>query len=269
MTISWKSYQRSKYLCNMLIRTNTSQVPGNENSQNKFESSSSLYPEHIATTLFQKVFLSVGSSVMALYDPYRDDMVAVLGETTGQKALKYMYAKMKTDVVGQEILRDKPHINSSTVDLMYLKSLSEETFGHTYWKFLHDNNVTPDSRQPVHFVDDLELAYVMQRYREVHDLLHTLLDMPTNMLGEVAIKWVEALQTQLPMCIGGAIFGPVRFKPGQRKRYVNTYLPWAIECGKNAKFLLNVYYEKHWETPVQDLRNELSILPAPTTTERN
>lgn len=34
------------------------------------------------------------------------------------------------------------------------------------------------------FVDHEELAYVMQRYREVHDLLHTLLGMPTNMLGE-------------------------------------------------------------------------------------
>lgn len=45
-------------------------------------------------------------------------------------------------------------------------------------------HVTPDSRADVKFVDDEELAYVMQRYREVHDLLHTLLGMPTNMLGE-------------------------------------------------------------------------------------
>lgn len=44
--------------------------------------------------------------------------------------------------------------------------------------------VTPDSRVNVKFVDNEELAYVMQRYREVHDLLHTLLGMPTNMLGE-------------------------------------------------------------------------------------
>lgn len=44
-------------------------------------------------------------------------------------------------------------------------------------------HVTPDSRADVKFVDDEELAYVMQRYREVHDLLHTLLGMPTNMLG--------------------------------------------------------------------------------------
>lgn len=43
--------------------------------------------------------------------------------------------------------------------------------------------VTPDSRDMVRFVDDLELAYVIQRYREIHDLVHTLLDMPINMLG--------------------------------------------------------------------------------------
>lgn len=47
-------------------------------------------------------------------------------------------------------------------------------------------------------MDSEELAYVMLRYREVHDLLHTLLGMPTNMLGESSsfteslfvIKWV-------------------------------------------------------------------------------
>lgn len=88
------------------------------------------------------------------------------------------------------------------------------------------------------FVDDEELAYVMQRYREVHDLLHTLLGMPTNMLGtslryftltfsppptltmtklsfflfagEVAVKWFEAAQTGLPMCALGAVLGPLR-----------------------------------------------------------
>lgn len=44
--------------------------------------------------------------------------------------------------------------------------------------------VTPDTRAEVKFIDDEELAYVMQRYREVHDLMHTVLGMPTNMLGE-------------------------------------------------------------------------------------
>lgn len=70
---------------------------------------------------------------------------------------------------------------------------------------------------PVRFLDDPDLAYVMTRYRECHDLVHTILGMPTNMLGEVSVKWVEALNTGLPMCYGGAIFGAMRLRP----KYVN------------------------------------------------
>lgn len=73
--------------------------------------------------------------------------------------------------------------------------------------------VTPDSRMCVKFLDDPELAYVMTRYRECHDLVHTVLGMPTNMLGEVVVKWIEALNTGLPMCYGGAVFGALRLRP--------------------------------------------------------
>lgn len=52
------------------------------------------------------------------------------------------------------------------------------------WTSLDLQKVSPDTRMPPKFVDDEELAYVIQRYREVHDLMHTLLGMPTNMLGE-------------------------------------------------------------------------------------
>lgn len=78
---------------------------------------------------------------------------------------------------------------------------------------LAGQNVTPDSRQPVQFLDDPQLAYVMTRYRESHDLVHTVLGMPTTMLGEVAVKWFEALNTGLPMCYGGAVFGAMRLRP--------------------------------------------------------
>lgn len=73
--------------------------------------------------------------------------------------------------------------------------------------------MTPDSRLEVRFMDDPDLAYVMTRYRECHDLVHAVLGMPTNMLGEVAVKWVEALNMNLPMCWGAAVFGAARLKP--------------------------------------------------------
>ena len=31
--------------------------------------------------------------------------------------------------------------------------------------------------------------------------------------GEIVVKWVEGIQTGLPMCVTGAMFAPVRLQP--------------------------------------------------------
>ena len=49
-----------------------------------------LYDTHVLTTGFQKMVLGFGSSIMALNDPWRADMVAVSGEVTGKNALEYV-----------------------------------------------------------------------------------------------------------------------------------------------------------------------------------
>lgn len=101
----------------------------------------------------------------------------------------------------------------------------------------------------------------MQRYREIHDIVHTMLRMPTNMLGEVTVKWVEAIQTDLPMCWSGGLFGSMRLAKKQRYNYLNYNLPWALECGHKSKFFMNVYFEKRWEQNMEELRCELNIPP--------
>ncbi|GFT07269.1 ubiquinone biosynthesis protein COQ4 homolog, mitochondrial [Nephila pilipes] len=218
-----------------------------------------LYNDHIPTSLVQKTLLTLGSSVLCITDPFRHDMIAVLGETTGYTSAKQIREKMLNDPEGNAILNDKPRINSNTLDYKFLASLPHGTLGHAYLTFLKDNNVTPDTRRPVHFVDDFNLAYIIQRYREVHDLNHALLGMPTNMLGEVAVKWIEAMQTGLPMCVAGALLGPIRLRKKQREKYLKYYLPWAVNCGDQAKFLMNVYFEKRWQQDVNELRRELNI----------
>ncbi|XP_050542972.1 ubiquinone biosynthesis protein COQ4 homolog, mitochondrial isoform X2 [Daktulosphaira vitifoliae] len=216
---------------------------------------------HISTTPIQKMLLAVGSATISLFDPCRADMIATFGETTGMCALQDIKRKMSNNPEGIEILQSQPRINSSTIDLNKLQNMPKNSLGFTYYKFLDDNKVTPDSRGYVQFIDDVELAYVMQRYREVHDLFHTILGMPTNMLGEVTVKWVEAFQTKLPMTMSGGLFGAVRLKSKQREQYMNYYLPWAIKTGINSKFMLNIYFEKRWEQSIEDLQKELNIRP--------
>lgn len=228
-----------------------------------------LYPGHIPTSNLQKVLLSIGSAGMSLLDPSRDDMIATLGETTGTWALRSIKQKMEADPTGQRILQEQPLINTNTVSIDYLGSLPEGTFGKKYWHFLSKNGFSPDARLPIHFVDDPELKYVMLRYRQVHDLFHSILGMPPHMLGEVAVKWVEALQTGLPMCVLGALFGPLRLGPKHTKKYLDTYLPWAIRNGQNAKFLMAVYWEEHWEDNLEEFRQQLNIEPPPITATNN
>ncbi|GFO15809.1 ubiquinone biosynthesis protein coq4 homolog, mitochondrial [Plakobranchus ocellatus] len=222
-----------------------------------------LYPGHISTTAFQKTLLAFGSSIACLINPERDDMICALGETTGPVALRSIHKKMMADPEGRQILEEKPLINTSTVDVNYLGTLPEGTFGKEYWHFLDDNGFSPDARRPVNFLDDPDLVYVMLRYRQCHDLFHTLLGMPPNMLGEVAVKWFEAVQTGLPMCITAALFGPLRLGPKHRKMYLNIYLRWAIRSARQSKFLMNIYFEKHWERDISELRRELNVEPAP------
>ncbi|XP_004530790.1 ubiquinone biosynthesis protein COQ4 homolog, mitochondrial [Ceratitis capitata] len=213
----------------------------------------------IEMTPFQKILLGAGSSVAALIDPRRHDMIAALGETTGEATLQNILQTMQASEEGQRILTQKPRINTQTVNLKRLRSLAENTLGHVYVQFLDDNKVTPDSRMEVRFIHDPMLAYVMTRYRECHDLVHTVLGMPTNMLGEVAVKWVEALNNGLPMCYGGAIFGAIRLRPKQRKEYTTHYLPWALKNGREMKPLMAVYWEERWEQNLDELRKELNI----------
>ncbi|XP_057652149.1 ubiquinone biosynthesis protein COQ4 homolog, mitochondrial [Diorhabda carinulata] len=216
---------------------------------------------HIETNLLQRTLLSVGSAAVSILNPYRGDMIACLGETTGDNAAKYVLKKMQNSNEGSRILVEKPRVNTRTVDMEHLAQLPDGTIGKTYSNFLNENKVTPDSRLPVQFIDDPELAYVVQRYREVHDLIHTVLQMRTNMLGEVTVKWVEAIQTKFPMCIGGAIFGPIRLLPKHRQLYLQHYLPWAVKTGTKAEFLLNIYFEKRWEQPLNEFYREMKIEP--------
>jgi len=231
----------------------------NINEENLDQFTKEFLRNQIKVTAFQRILLTAGSSIAALLDPRRHDMIACLGETTGEEALQKILQVMQASTEGQDILKEKPRINTKTVNLEELKNMSPDTFGHHYYKFLDDNKVTPDSRLEVRFMEDPLLAYVMTRYRETHDLVHTILGMPTNMLGEVAVKWVEAINIGLPMCYGGAVFGAMRLRPKQREAYKRYYLPWAVRTGREMKPLLPIFWEKRWTQNINDLRQELNI----------
>ncbi|KIY93277.1 putative Ubiquinone biosynthesis protein COQ4 like protein [Monoraphidium neglectum] len=120
-----------------------------------------------------------------------------------------------------------------------------------------------DDRPPVRFIDDEELAYVVGRAREVHDFWHVLTGCHTNVFGEIALKALEFVQTGLPMA-GLAVAG-AQFRLGQEDRRLlwQVYLPWAARTGLRCADLVSIYYEKHFEEDLDELRRRWRITPAP------
>lgn len=250
-------------------------------------STSNAYPGHIPINRFQRSLLAVGSAVTSLLDPYRHDMVAVLGETTSDRQLPRLREALLTQCgeEGLAILRDRPRLSSETIDLEKLRTMPEGSLGRAYIDWLEACKVTPDTREPVselrpsicsvlhlmyfasqvRYIDDPELAYIMQRYRECHDFYHVLLGFPVSVSAELVVKWFEMANMGLPVAVLSSVFGPLRLSSARRRRLSSTYLSWALRTGSSSQSLIGIYWEKRWSQNIDELRRELGITPPPMT----
>ncbi|KAI9253541.1 ubiquinone biosynthesis protein Coq4, partial [Sporodiniella umbellata] len=210
-----------------------------------------LYPTHVPISFAERSILTVGSAFTALYNPLRGDMVATLGETTGHLFLSRMRDTMLLSEEGRQILKERPMISTKTIDFDRLqRECVPGTFGHSYIGWLEAEGVTPDTRADVRFVDCEELAYVMTRYRQIHDFFHTLTGLGVTVEEEIALKWFEWVQTGLPMTMLSSLVGPLRLTWPERARLYGQYVPWALQAGASCQPLMNVYFEHYFHMPL-------------------
>lgn len=99
---------------------------------------------------------------------------------------------------GRQILSDRPLITTETVPIEALATYPEGTLGKAYANFMTERGFVSDERSDVKFVDDVDLAYVMTRYRQVHDFWHCLTATDTTVMAEISLKALEFLQTGIP-----------------------------------------------------------------------
>lgn len=82
------------------------------------------------------------------------DLVATLSESTASSFLPSLHAATIAHPEGRQIMRDRPLISSSTVNLDHLRSLTRGTLGREYVEWLTEGGLTPDTREkvgPPHF----------------------------------------------------------------------------------------------------------------------
>merc|ERR1711872_221429 len=94
-----------------------------------------------------------------------------------------------------------------------------------------------------------------------HDFCHLLLGQRTDLKGEVAVKYYEAIQTGLPMCWLAAVGGTLKLDAKRRGQLIGGGEVRRIaELAKNSTFFMNVYFEERWEQDLDELRREMNLL---------
>ncbi|KAK9474955.1 ubiquinone biosynthesis protein Coq4 [Dipodascopsis tothii] len=222
------------------------------------------YPGHVPTNLLQQALLAAGSGLGSFLDPTRQDFIAVVGETT---VSPYFVGRLRdvmlSDETGRRILRDRPRMTSTSLDVEALAVSRPNSVGRVYAEWLAREGVSPDTRLPVRYINDPECAYVFQRYRECHDFYHALTGLPIVREGEIALKMFEFANLVIPMAGIGAILAPLRISADQRRRLRTIYFPWAVRNGLSCKSLINIYWEEIMDRDMDDLRAELGIETPP------
>jgi ubiquinone biosynthesis protein COQ4 len=213
----------------------------------------------------ERSFLAAGSALISLADPKRADMVAMLGETTGARALAALRDGMRASRDGAWLLEHRPRIAGPRFCARALAAAhAPHTLGGAYARFMLAHAFSADARAPVRLVADSESAYVMTRYREVHDFWHVLAGLPPTVLGEVALKWFEAAVTGLPSAALAAAGGPLRLTRAEATALRTRLAPWALAAAaRTAVPLLCVRYEDLLHEPLDAVREKLRFLPAP------
>jgi ubiquinone biosynthesis protein COQ4 len=210
-----------------------------------------------------RLLLPLFSSILASLDTHRADMVHALSETsTPSLVLDELQKRMNSTEEGRWILEHKPRVDDSL--LVKLRDYPSSSFGFAYSSFLHSHSYRPSHRPHVRFIAAAPLAYVLQRYREVHDFWHVLLGLDVSVEGEIAQKFFEFLHTKLPFALTATLYAPLRLSPSALFKLSTTYLPWAVQCNRQCSDLMSIHFERYFAENLDELRVRWNLLPAPT-----
>ncbi|MCZ7682927.1 MAG: ubiquinone biosynthesis protein COQ4 [Sandaracinaceae bacterium] len=189
------------------------------------------------------------------------DIVAV-EEITAQAQLAYLVDRGVFDTgEGRALLADRPHL--ADTDLSAMRALPDGTLGREWSRFLDAHRLDPSlTKQPTPYTDDPVRAYLMHRIRQAHDLWHVLLDLGTRGHEEVLVHSFSLAQTGLPSSVAIVVLGALKHMVLERRWSVlRRDVLRAHRRGVRAAPLLAVYWERHLERRLDEVRAELNVRP--------
>ncbi|KAK7197361.1 ubiquinone biosynthesis protein-like protein [Novymonas esmeraldas] len=186
-------------------------------------------------------------SLKAIRDPTDADAVSAVGELSSLDSLERVKSCMMADKRGRHLLKYQPIVGDEALE--YSRSLAPTTFGFRYAAYMDRNHFTPNGRTAVRHIADPTLAYVMTRYRQCHDFLHTIAGCGRTVEEELAVKILEWKHTGLPLGLLSLVGGAPHLTAAQRAR-VRLHWEWAADnapCSRHGAPAVSMYLNVMWE----------------------
>lgn len=213
----------------------------------------------------RELWLIGRATVRVLADSNRTDEIHLVEEITGRDAYRRYLARWDSDPEIGRLLADRPELRSDQVDYDRLRRLPGDTLGGAYARHLDGCGITADYQAAgTRFVDDDRIAYLMRRFRQTHDIWHTLLGLGIAGHEEVLVHSFSWGQLRLPVSAMVIVGGTIKHIVMERRRNTLQHgLRAAYEMGRAAAPLLPVCWEQQWEQQLDQVRVRYRVQPLP------
>lgn len=201
--------------------------------------------------------------VRVLGDSTKTHEIHRVEEITGRPAFRRIQAELEATPEGRRLLAEQPELSTKLVDYDHLRELPATTFGGAYVRHLDTNGITADYQAAAtRHVDDPTMAYLMRRFRQTHDVWHALLGLGILGHEEVIIHWFSYGQLRLPVSAMVMLLGTMKhIVLEQRWGAMRHSMMEAYRAGRDAEPLMPVYWEDHWERPLEEIRARYNVRP--------
>jgi len=207
-----------------------------------------------------RLFQAIGR---VLADSTRTTEIHVAEEITGRGRFRRLLDHMRSTQEGRDLLAARPELSSSAVDYDGLRRLDASTLGGAYVRHLDAYGLSADTQAlGTRYVEDEEIAYLMRRFRQTHDVWHALTALGAEPHNEVVIHAFSLGQLHLPVSwmivsLGGIKHGLLEGRFG----VVARVMPRAYAVGRRARPLMPVWWEKMWADPLAEVQARLGVEP--------
>lgn len=201
------------------------------------------------------------ATVRVLRDSTRTVEIFRVEELTSRDRLKELARARARDPAMQRLLRERPEIGPEIFG--HLRGLPGHTLGRAFVRHLDDNGLSLSPElTATRFTDDRDIAYLIRRTRQSHDVVHTLLGLGTSGHEEVLVHAFSWAQLGLPVSALIMLFGSIKHMALERRwNALSRGVYRTYRSGRQAALLLPVFWEDLWAEPLDAVRQRLGVAP--------